>query len=307
MPPAVGRLAGTHALLIGVERYGLGRDAQLDGPAHAVCEMAEWLVARGAAPGNLLVHVSPKIENKAVVLERLAALEIAHQEATESQIRDTVIQGLANRNGDALLVYWCGHGFVEGEFERRLFCADATQDDWRHIRFFDLLRYLQMSPAAGFQRHVGIRGRVRPVHRWRASERAAGPPLPSPAGAGAPQPGRDPYVVLSTGHGQFATGAEGTGGLPLFTRHLLDELKADALDLALDVEGMKTIDERLQQRFDALNAQKLADQIPSHYYARDWKGSPLPSAACGRHSRTVSCRVAGSRRRNWRSCEDPPR
>lgn len=270
--PAVQDLAGVHALLVGVESYGLGNDAALDGPAHAVCEIAAWLRAGGAAPRDVLVHVSPKEENRNAVRSRLEALGLTHLEATEDLIRDTVIQKLRKRQGDMLLLYWCGHGFVESEFDRRLFYSDATQEDWRHIKFFDMLRYLQASQNPGFRRYVGFVDACAQFTAGAHPESA----LPNhffPSAA--EQAYRDwavsQYVLLSTGRGEFAKGAQGGKGLPLFTRHLLDELKKLPVGQAPNPKCIESINRALQERFKALNEEGLADQIPSRYWVRDWR------------------------------------
>ncbi len=122
-----------HALIVGIESYKLGPDAALDGPAMASCQVAAWLLKRGVPPENVRLHLAPLPKNEQQVLRHIGALRLGRLDATETSMRDSVIQELGGRTGHRLVVYWCGHGFYEDEYDRRLFCSDAAQNDWRHF------------------------------------------------------------------------------------------------------------------------------------------------------------------------------
>ena len=203
---------------------------------------------------------------------RLEALGLTHLEATENLIRDTVTQSLRKRQGDVFLLYWCGHGFVESEFDRRLFCNDATQEDWRHIKLFDMLRYLQASQNPGFRRYIGF---VDACAQFTAGAHPQSAPPNHSFPSAAEQAHRDrtvsQYVLLSTGRDQFAEGAQGATGLPLFTRHLLDELNKFPAGKAPDPKFIESIDRALQERFKALSEKGEANQLPSRYWVRGWR------------------------------------
>jgi vWA-MoxR associated protein C-terminal domain/Caspase domain len=273
MSYAPGRTTGIHALLVGVETYEFKKDVALDGPARAVCEMAEWLCRdQGAKPEHLLIHVSPKPENKDAFLRRIAALKLSYKPgpATQNEIRNTVIENLSKRQGELLLLYWCGHGFVEDELERRLLYSDATEAEWRHAKLYDLLRYMRTEHFPGFRRLVGF------VDACAQNTATMRPnklnPYPFPDGK--VQSGRSQFVLLSSSLGEFAQGADNQGAVPLFTSHLLVELKKSPKgewpNPASVETNLRSLDANLRSRFASLRAGKRTRQTPSRYFVQDW-------------------------------------
>jgi len=130
----------TKALLVGIEKYKAGENWNLNGPAHDVIRMAQWLTKQNVPPENLTIFLSP-LDNNQETIEK--ARELTGSEpatATKSNIQNELSRLQCDRESASLfLFYWGGHGWVTLEGERRLFYADARKDDERNLDFNDLL------------------------------------------------------------------------------------------------------------------------------------------------------------------------
>jgi hypothetical protein len=254
-----------HAFIVGIESYKLGPDAALDGPAMAACELAAWLCDRGVPPKNVRLHLAPLPKNEREVSRRVGVLKLDRLDADETSIRDSVIQELGGRAGHRLVVYWCGHGFYEDEYDRRLFYSDAAQNDWRHVKLFDLFTYLRSDQFPSFpevvgfvdacaQHTVGLHSGNLPDHLFPKGREKAGHRV---------------FVVLSSSLGQLALKPAGLL-VPLFTHELLRVLKKVPAHKWFDIEA---IDASLKSRFVHLRTKGETAQTPSRYFAQDWSGS----------------------------------
>ncbi|MER9702223.1 hypothetical protein [Mesorhizobium sp. M0146] len=254
-----------HALIVGIEKYELGADTGLDGPARGACRIAGWLRERGVPPENFRLHVTPLKENKAEIDGLVTNMKLLRLEADVLSIRDSITRELATRIGHVLVVYWCGHGFYEDDFDRCLFCSDASQDDWRNVKLFDLIAYLGSDAVPGFPEVIGFVDAC--AQLTEGAHRNAIPIHKFPKGR--EKVGHHAFVLMSSSMGQLAL-KPAELDVPLFTNELLLELDTISADDWLDVPRM---DANLQSRFVNLRAEGKTGQTPSRYFARDWAGS----------------------------------
>lgn len=253
----------TFALLVGIETYGLGDNASLDGPAAGACEIATWLRTRKVPASHIRMHLSISAKNKEKVSKCLTDLGITKYNANEDAIRNSAIQHLAKSPGQVLLIYWCGHGFFEDEIDRRLFCEDASQTDWRHVKFFDLLRYFRSS-STSFTKIIGF---VDACAQFTGASHAEALPtytFPKKVEKAAAKQ----FVLLSSSLGEFALNPALPRG-PLFTDELMRELDKCHLEEQPD---LRAIAANLETKFCQLRKQGKTAQTPSRYFHQDWDG-----------------------------------
>jgi hypothetical protein len=131
--------AGTRAVVVGVEEYAAGGSWRLDGPALDACRFVEWLIGRGVPAGNVSLLVSPLMENE----DAVARHGFDVRPADYATVRATLVDSLRDSGSEFLVLYWGGHGLVDGDDTRRLFCADATTADKRNLDLTALLRSLR--------------------------------------------------------------------------------------------------------------------------------------------------------------------
>ncbi len=140
--------AKTHALVVGIERYEM-EDSDLDGPALDARDFRDYLAEVGVPVAQILLLLSPIEKNRQV----LECPESPVGNATRQRVGEAIRQ-LQDRKGELLIVYWAGHGMSNLEGERRLFYADARDNDRRNLNLKSLLVSLSTSAFPGFQRHL---------------------------------------------------------------------------------------------------------------------------------------------------------
>lgn len=141
--------ANTVAVVVGIESYKAGDRWALNGPALDAVAFVEWLRAHSVPPANILLYLSPLAANEAEIATRLAAVGVVTKaEATTDQIRAAFQSGIktAAANAKLLYVFWGGHGAMESDNERRLFCHDANVGDFNPLNLESLLETLRSRP-----------------------------------------------------------------------------------------------------------------------------------------------------------------
>ena len=134
----------TYAVVVGIERYEAGPEWDLGGAAEAALRIIGWLRERDVPAENITVLLSPLYSNLSRVQQRLADLGFPTEPlpATVEKVRQVVTEQLPGKDGDLLVLFWSGHGVLDGRLERRLFCADAGIDAKYNINVTDLLAAL---------------------------------------------------------------------------------------------------------------------------------------------------------------------
>lgn len=249
----------TRALVVGIERYAAGPTWNLNGAAVDGVRFVEWLLDNGVEPANITFLASALPENMAV----LQRVEVQARPA-DSVTVDTVLRHeLREDAADCLIIYWGGHGVVDGGGNRRLYCADATQADKRNLDVTDLLNSLMTTYYPRFSQQLVIvdacqrlTGELRLVHTL--------PHLTLPTGPAAPE--RSQHVLFATTPGQVALN-DPVNRTGIFTRELLDCLKAGVglRDWPPDAEPLAT---ELDSRFTSVRQRPFGGQTPSYFWRR---------------------------------------
>jgi uncharacterized caspase-like protein len=123
--------ASTFAIVVGVEKYDAGAAWNLTGPAADARRFTEWLVEQKVPPENIRVFISPLSTQSFP-----AAVSIAP--ATMNNIAEALRTTLRGRNEELFFFFWGGHGIIDENSARRLFCCDATAEDKKNLDLNDL-------------------------------------------------------------------------------------------------------------------------------------------------------------------------
>jgi hypothetical protein len=105
--------------VVGIEDYGTAA-ARVRGPAWDAVRFAEWLAARDVPWSNIMLALAPHPEDRAGISKKLPR---GHRPATTAAWKSITAE-LSVATGDALVVYWAGHGADDGS-EPRLLLADT--------------------------------------------------------------------------------------------------------------------------------------------------------------------------------------
>ncbi|NVD99435.1 caspase family protein [Massilia sp. BJB1822] len=129
----------THALLVGVEEYGLP-GWELSGPANDALGVAAWLREIGTPAGQIQTMLAPRAAAQAAVGARLAQLGVSDAgapsysavgEMFSRRLIRAVRQVTPDSAAGVLLIYWAGHGACRrsqaGE-ERLVYCSDLEAE-----------------------------------------------------------------------------------------------------------------------------------------------------------------------------------
>ncbi len=275
--------ADTRAVVVGVEEYAAGAPWRLDGPALDACRFVEWLIGSGVPAGNVSLLVSPLAENE----DAVARYEFDVRPADHATIRATLLGGLRGSGSDFLVLYWGGHGVVDGGDTRRLFCADATIADKRNIDLTALLHSLRSSFYQHHPRQAilidACQNLVEQLHLVHTLPAEVFP-------LGSPRPSCEQRVLLAASIGEVAVNIDGrkTG---LFSEVLRAELATAPVGTwPPDLDALR---DRIDRRFTELRAIGKTRQVPSYLWYRGAQGgadvifSPVPSAAPRRVSLTA--------------------
>ncbi|MCX4965891.1 caspase family protein [Streptomyces sp. NBC_00654] len=133
------------ALVVGIERYAAGDGWNLPGPVRDALRFRDWLLARGVPETNILLHLAPLDGEDPGVPFR---------PADHNSLRSAFVTGIPARSGDALWVWWGGHGVLDRDERLRLYCADATVTDRRNIDVESARDTLRSDTLTGFARQT---------------------------------------------------------------------------------------------------------------------------------------------------------
>ncbi|WP_329251149.1 caspase family protein [Streptomyces sp. NBC_01478] len=263
--------ARTSAVVVGVESYEAGPDWDLDGPAEDAHRFAEWFLARGVPPERVRVLVSPLDRGPAAGEQRPYPVHHADQATVHREL----LRRIPGEEGDLLWVVWGGHGVVDAEGHRRVFCADATADDRVNVDLDEALAFFRSNAVPSFRSQIWLTDACQSLHDVRRARRR----LPRYTfAAGSPAAGHDQAALFAVRAGERALNlsAERTG---LFSREVLRLLAAaDPARWPPDVDALHS---GLSGTFATLRAQGLARQTPIHLWSRSFDGGEGQLLASG--------------------------
>ncbi|AFY48490.1 NB-ARC domain-containing protein,Caspase domain-containing protein [Nostoc sp. PCC 7524] len=248
----------TYGLVVGIEKYHESQWNVLGGgQVHDALRFARWLCGCGVPQENIRLCLSSLVENDHL----LGECELRVELATEQNLYDIVTNFLSQQSGDLLYIFWAGHGLISAERERRLICADATQQSWLNLDLNSLLLLLG-SDRFGIRHHVCIidacanyflETHGRPTN-------LGGRIFPS----GKPRTDSQQFVLLAAREGETAkvNTAEKTGYFSQAVREALAQANGSF------PPNMLAVAEQVKQQFQTLDKK----QLPTYFYYRNGDG-----------------------------------
>ncbi|MBB5866671.1 hypothetical protein F4553_000050 [Allocatelliglobosispora scoriae] len=258
-------------LAVGIEKYAHPALSSLPGAAAEALRVAEW-ARRCSVPAAQITIACSWADAEGADVEQVHGQRIdltdeacdtdnaCYQqiEPTQEAIARYVVE-VAERSGDLLLVFWCGHGVVF-DGRRVLFTADADANHLRGMDVEQVLDYLRSVRVAGFGRQVVLIDScanhledVKPDGSWRALVRPAN--LPS----GRNRENVDQCALLSAAPGQTAK-FRWTARHAAFSDVVMTWLeRPDSNFLSLDMMALVL---HVQETFHRLHAESETRQTP---------------------------------------------
>jgi len=242
----------TYALVVGVGEYQ-EQGWNVSSPAPDAAKFAHWLVECGVPTTNIRLCLSPSV---AVVAD------LVIHPATGESISRLITEDLAPKTGDLLYIFWAGHGVIDGERERRLFCSDTSKKNWDNLDFNSLLLFLSSDL-------VQIRHQIIIVDAC-ANYLLESQGRPTNLGgrtfsSGRPRVESQQFVLLASREGEKAkaNSQEETGYFSQAVRAALKESPS-----AQWPPDMVEVTQKVKERLADLNK----GQIPTYYYYQGWDG-----------------------------------
>ncbi|MEV6692692.1 caspase family protein [Micromonospora sp. NPDC051196] len=252
------RAPQVRAVVVGVERYDVGAEWNLDGPVRDACRYVQWLRGHGVDDESVTLLASPLPGNEAP----LAQLGLPVRPAEQAVVYDVLTRELPADEADLLIVVWGGHGVIDGDGNRRLFYADATVPDKRNLDLNALMRTL-MTAYFPHPRHQLL---VVDACQNLVSELQYVNLLPHQTLPTHPtlMPGRDQHALVAASPGELALN-DSTRRTGLFSDELLQALADPAAGWPPDVDQLAT---HLDRRFTQLRAAGATSQRPPYLWQR---------------------------------------
>jgi hypothetical protein len=265
----------TFAVVVGIDKYDIGSEWDLNGPANDAHRFIQWLSKQDVPSDNIYAFVSTDDAK----LSGFRELGVAPRPAEHGLIRDTLTNKLASVSGDLLCFYWGGHGVIDARGNRRLYCADATKINPLHISLNSLLQCWRTDIIGSFPNQVGfVDACANYLEFYRAAASMPEDVLPSGTPAGVEQ-----FFLLAASAGEVAKNlsAEKSGA---FSRTLFELLEGSKKSLP---PPMKQINQQLLEGFAELRDAGKMEQTPSHFWYRDWQGAEGTIASLKRVARAA--------------------
>ncbi|WP_175022891.1 VMAP-C domain-containing protein [Rugamonas rivuli] len=147
-------------MLVGIDHYDYHPNWRLDGPEADARRMADWLMTQGVEPDQITIFLSPaswQVPEVRQWADRCGLDMKRRRYATQAEIKCFVDSDLPKDGGEALLVYWGGHGLIDDQgADRFLVLADATTDKTYYVNLQQLLSALKRSELSHLRRQVCI-------------------------------------------------------------------------------------------------------------------------------------------------------
>ncbi len=249
----------TFGLIVGIERYYESTwNVKGGGLVNDALKFAEWLTGKQGVPQeNIRLCLSPVEESQ----ELVSQCQLPVAEATLFKLDDIINNFLLRKSGDLLFIFWAGHGLITSERDRKLFCADATYQNWQNI---DLNSLLQSLSSDLFE----IRHQICLIDAC-ANYYLDFSTKPINLGSkifnsGKPRQDSQQFVLLATRDGEKAkVSPEKTGYFSQAVRKALEQAPAESFP-----PNMKVVAEQVKESLVKLERK----QHPTYWYYRTWDG-----------------------------------
>ena len=248
----------TFALVVGIAKYQESSwNIKSGATVKDALKFACWLHERGVPASNIKLCLSPLKEN-----QELINCGLSLEDCTLQSIDNIINNFLSKKAGDLLYIFWAGHGLITSERERRLLCADATEQNWQNIDLHTLLLLLS-SESFQIRNHICIidacanyllENQRRPTNLGGKTFNSSRPRTDSQS-----------FVLLATREGEKArVSAQSQTGY--FSQAVLSVLKNKPSEPF--VPEMKDVAQEVKQQVASLNKR----QQPTYFYSRSWDG-----------------------------------
>ncbi|GGO92375.1 effector-associated domain 2-containing protein [Wenjunlia tyrosinilytica] len=260
--------ARTSVVVVAAEVYAAGSAWSLDGPVRDALAFTRWFLDRGVPPERIRLLASPLPANTHLLDQ--SRLSLAVTPARRQHVHEVLFRQLTAERGDLLCVVWMGHGAVDIHGDKRLFHADASDEDRTNLAVDPTLASFRTDLIPSFQRQMWLIDACQRFADPQSLDRTL--PLETPA-AGLSVPGREQFVLFAAGPGQSAINRGSPRG-GLFSREVLDLLQTPAPTPAggswlPDPHELTTT---LNRRFTALREQGRTRQTPTYFWHRSPAG-----------------------------------
>ncbi|MEU0003453.1 caspase family protein [Streptomyces sp. NPDC006314] len=249
---AAARPDRTYAVVVGVERYAAGPSWDLSGPAADARRFTSWLRGCGVPAAHIFLLLDPLPGAGGPEVDVTAGA------AGREAVQEVLTRRLPTLDGDLLWVFWGGHGVTDPQGHRRLFYADAADDDKRNLDLDAWLNAFTTDLLPGFRRQIWLVDSCQTFVEDLGFARSLPAELPP---GGDRLPGREQFVLLASGPGQRAVN-DPTRQTGAFSRAALAALAAaDGADWP---PGMSAVAETVIGQFTE------GAQRPTSLWYRSW-------------------------------------
>ncbi|MEU5718688.1 caspase family protein [Streptomyces sp. NPDC020403] len=253
------------ALVVGIEQYAAGPDWDLPGPARDALRFRDWLLARGVPGAGIQLHLAPLPGTEP---------DVPYLPADHASLRRALVTDMPARGGDALWVWWGGHGVLDRKEHLRLYSADATVTDRRNIDVESARDAYRSDAVPAFGRQMWM------IDACRTFDERHNFPQTLPHerfATGARVQEHEQVLIFATGRGQRAANDPGRR-LGVFSDIVLSELPPDPLP------DPAALFAAVEARMSALPAAGHALQLPTVFmerpgWARNIAPPPPPAPA----------------------------
>jgi hypothetical protein len=250
----------TYAVVVGIDKYDIGSNWDLDGPANDAFKFVAWLIKQ-QVPANQIFTFASTDEAQLAAFKKL---KVTPSPAKWDLIRDILTNRLAGLSGDLLCFYWAGHGVIDALGNRRLYCADATLVNPLHISLSNLLASWRTNIIGNFPLQIGFVdacANYMEFYRTAASMPANELPIGVPTQV-------EQFFLLAASAGEVA-------------KNLSDKKSGAFSEVLFERLGgmntlpppMQELNEGLLKQFAELRDSGKAEQTPSHVWYREWQGT----------------------------------
>ena len=247
----------TYAVVVAVESYAnLGEGWKLGGVGSQAAAFAEWLIKdRGIPARNIQVF---QTGSEAKLFTDLGIPPRQVLAATASFINTFIANvGAQWPQGEILLIYWIGHGFVARDGGRRLILADAAPHLKTNLDVDQLVRLLRSDQAGCFRRQIAF---IDTCAQFFEELQSSTELPPGGLNPGASRGGVDQTFYFAASSGEYAT-------KNAFGPQVLELLRK--LPSGQWPPNTRWLRDEIEQMFERLAVERSVEQQPAWLEYRD--------------------------------------
>lgn len=199
--------------------------------------------------------------------------DVAHGQPESASVWKSVLDDLANKDAELLVIYWSGHGFWQGQRDRRVIFSDTTRRNLLNLDVNGLVQYLRSSDCRAAQAIVIVDACAeffRGGHYRSLPDHAFPDATTRTEASGRVKP---VFVLFSSGLGQLSYAVEPTHPEHPTSRFCHEFCSVLPTEESLS-QSIDTVATKLRDKFSA----EYDGQMPL-FWAEDWDGRDLVTPA----------------------------